>query len=335
MPDKEQLRAIVRDNLPAIMAKVNASLLGQGIITIEAALKRLGRGGQLPHWFEGLKTTQSLPNLDGKTIGSVVEMILVAVLETDTFASLGIPPLKINPARGVDLPDLDLGVKSPSENYCTSEPFFSAYERLLGSDHDALILLTDYQVAKGNPPLRLQIIRWKYLNKTQIADAGLCRLARTHREWLLGEDQSWAKKVFRFLSFVNQSDWRARKLLPMIANLRNDAGIQECVNAAAADFSKQNANRAKKDRLLIPDSELEAIRRVTMVRPLHLGVIDAADSWIAETLKEVGRLPSENEWQRYLSSPLDGEIGMSFALQWRYNFGKLFGMPDAVEEGLD
>ncbi len=76
----------------------------------------------------------------------------VAVLETSTFKKLALPPLRINPARGVDLPDLDIGIKSPSKNFCTSEPFFSVYERLLGSEYDALILLTDYQTAKKHPP---------------------------------------------------------------------------------------------------------------------------------------------------------------------------------------
>jgi len=93
-------------------------------------------------------------------------MLLVAVLEKIIFQGLEIPPLRVNPARGVDLPDLDLGIKSPSENCSTSEPFFSAYERLIGSEYDALILLTDYQTAKKNPPLKLQIIKFKYLDKT-------------------------------------------------------------------------------------------------------------------------------------------------------------------------
>ena len=78
------------------------------------------------------------------------------------------------------MPDLDLGVKSPSENYCTSEPFFSAYERLLGGEHDVLVLLTDYQQAKKKPPLRLQIIQWRYLRASQVTDCNLCRIALIH-----------------------------------------------------------------------------------------------------------------------------------------------------------
>jgi hypothetical protein len=65
------------------------------------------------------------------------------------------------------------------------------------------------------------------------------------------------------------------------------------------------------------------------VQPLELGVIDAADNWVAAVQKDLGRFPNDNEWNRLITSPLDGAIGMSFALQWRYNFGRLFGRNDA------
>jgi hypothetical protein len=157
---KEQLRKLVRENLDEVITRVNAALRGQKLQSVRPTLERVGRGSKVPHWFEQLSAKGTLPNLDGKTIGSIVEMLLIGVLETHTFRKLDIPELRINPARGVDLPDLDMGVKSPSENFCTSEPFFSAYERLYGSEYDALVLLTDYQTAKKQPPLRLQIIKW-------------------------------------------------------------------------------------------------------------------------------------------------------------------------------
>jgi hypothetical protein len=332
MPSKEELRQLVRARLDQVIAHVNATLRGEHLESIEPVLSRIGRGGQLPHWYERLKHDHTLPNLDGKTIGSVVEMLLLGVLETSTFAGLGLPPLKINPARGVDLPDLDLGVKSPSENYCTSEPFFSAYQRLIGSDHDALVLLTDYQTAKRNPPLRLQIIRWRYLTRTQIADEGLCRVARKHRDWLVRENVAWAQKVVRFLAFVNQSDWRAKQLVKILDALPEEAAVRNLFARAKADFAKQNRQRLRKDRPPLPDADLEALERVATVRPLHLGVIDAADNWVVEVQKDLARLPNDNEWQRFLASPLDGLIGMSFALQWRYNFGRLFGAREAEGE---
>ncbi len=176
MPSKEYLREIIRRRQNDIAAAINIALRGKRLSAIERVLKRIGRGEQLPHWYQNLKAHGELPNLDGKTIGSVIEMLLVGILETSIFKGLDVGKLRINPARGVDLPDLDLGVKSPSENYCTSEPFFSAYERLLGGECDVLVLLTDYQSKKNHPPLKLQIINWRILARTKLRIAVSVRL---------------------------------------------------------------------------------------------------------------------------------------------------------------
>lgn len=279
-----------------------------------------------------LKTNQTLPNLDGKTIGSVVEMLLVAVLENYTLKDLDIPQLRVNPARGVDIPALGLGIKSPSTNFCTSEPYFTAYERLLGNEYDALVLLTDYQEAKANPPLRLQITSWRYLSKTEIADGTLCGIALKHRDWLMTENEAWAKKLFRFLAFINQSDWRAKQLLKMVDALDDDNRIAELIEQAERDYHVQNARRAERLSDIIPDSDLASVKAVLDVTPRKLGVLDAADNWVTEVQKDAGRYPNDNEWNRLVSSPLNGKIGMSFALQWRYNFGRLFGAKDEISE---
>lgn len=63
-------------------------------------------------------------------------------------------------------------------------------------------------------------------------------------------------------------------------------------------------------------------------------VIDAADNWVIETQKDLGRFPNSNEWARILTSLLDGQIGMSPALQWRYNFSRVFGIPQPTEDDL-
>ena len=334
MSDKPALRALIRSQLDSIVKGINDALRGEHLRQLEPVLARIGRGGKLPHWFQQLETNRTLPNLDGKTVGSVVEMLLVAVLETQTFVGEMVAPMRVNPARGVDLPDLDLGVKSPSENFCTSEPFFSAYERLLGGEHEVLVLLTDYQSAKYKPPLRLQIINSRYLLPSQIADENLCRIARTHREWLLAENEHWAKKLFRFLAFVNQSDWLGKQILKLLMSLHDDGSILSGIESTVRDFERRNKAAEKKDKPIIPETDLEEIRRISTVSPLKLGVIDAADNWVMETLKDAGRAPNDNEWQRLKTGPLDGMIGMSFALQWRYNFGRLFGADDsAVEDG--
>lgn len=46
-------------------------------------------------------------------------------------------------------------------------------------------------------------------------------------------------------------------------------------------------------------------------------------------------IANDDEWNRFLASPLDGKIGMSLALQWRYNFGSLFGIEVEVERERD
>lgn len=335
MLKKAHLRHVLQENLPKIVQLMNAALGGTGVAKLQPVLARIGRGQQLPHWYQGLKEDHVLPNLDGKTIGSVVEMLLVAVLETSIFQGLHISNLRINPAKGVDLPDLDLGVKSPSENYCTSEPFFSAYERLIGSDHDLLVLLTDYQEAKKKPPLRLRIIGHKYLTKSQVADRNLCRIAKKHRDWLVAEDETRAKRLVRFFAYINQSDWRAKRLLKLIDSIRDESEIRKIVATAERDFSKTNKERLKKDKVPIPDEELEAIKSVLGITPLYVGIIDALENWVMEVRKDSARAPSPDEWNRFLKSSLDGRIGMSLALQWRYNFGPLFGVTEAEEENDD
>ncbi|WP_368564128.1 hypothetical protein [Pseudoxanthomonas sp. UTMC 1351] len=324
--EKAALRAIVRENLDAIMATLNAALKGEGLEVLEPVIARIARGGQLPHWYQELKERHTIVNLDGKTIGSILEMLLVAVLETGVLAKAAIK-LRVNPARGVDLPDLDLGVKSPSKNYCTSEPFFSAYERLYGNEYDCLVLLTDYQEAKkAKGDFRLQVQSWRYMRGSEIADFELCRIARKHRDWLLAEGTSTAMRVFRFLAYVNQGDWRARWLLVLADHMKErPEQFDQILEIIKKDYAKQNKTRLKNDRELIPEADLRSLQKIFGVDPRHLGVINELENWVGEFLKDASRAPNENEEKRLVHCPLDGKIGLSFALQWRYNFGRAFG----------
>src|SRR5947209_8230783 len=104
MPMKEQLRAHLRKNLDSTIARLNHALRARNLKPLKPVLSRIGRGQQLPHWYEQLSKKGTLPNLDGRTVGSVIEMLLVSVLETETFQGLELPALRINPARGIDLP---------------------------------------------------------------------------------------------------------------------------------------------------------------------------------------------------------------------------------------
>jgi hypothetical protein len=336
VPNKAKLRKVVEENLDEVMSTLNAALRGTGLSNLQPVLERIGRGGKLPHWHLELQSKNTLPNLDGKTIGSVLEMLLVAVLETGVLKKYGVT-LKVNPARGIDLPDLNLGVKSPSKNYCTSEPFFSAYERLYGNEHDCIVILTDYQEAKkAKSDFKLQADSWKYLRGSEIADKELCRIAKKNFDWLVREDESTAKRVFRFLAYVNQSDWRCRRLLELVDRMTDAQDIfDKALPAMERDWLRQNKTRSKKNNELIPESDLVAVQKVFEATPRHLGVINQLDNWVTEFLKDASRAPNDNEWERILNSPLNGQIGMSFALQWRYNFGQLFGKKDAKDFGSE
>ena len=320
-----RLRKIVKTRLEHIREQLNVALNGDGLAEIEPILKRLGRGGQLPHWYSQLARDRSLPNLDGKTIGSVVEMLFVAIIETQVIPKKRHIELKINPARGVDLPDLQLGVKSPSENFCTSEPFYSAYERLLGSDYDVVVLLTDYQDAKRNPPLKLQVTDARYLQCTQIADKNICSIARRHRDWLMSGNEANAKRLFKFLAYVNQSDWLAKKIVELVTVLDDNEKIGALIEQAESDFYRVNRSREKRRTDPVAEIDLQRLQQIKDVYPLYIGVLQAADDWVTNNWKEMGRFPNEIEWRMLRTGPLNGEIGMSFALQWRYNFGQLFG----------
>ena len=330
MPDiRTERREVVRTCLDQIVERVNGSLRGENLDSIESILTRLDRNRQIPHWYQGLKRNGTLPNLDGKTIGSVIEMLIVADIERNVLAGKLATELRINPAKGVDIPDLDLGIKSPSENWCTSEPFSNAYERLLGTEFDVIAVITDYQEGKETPPLKVQLIFHHYFNGYEIADKGLCSCARGIRQQLLEIGDVPARKAFRFLTYAVQSEWLCKKLIQIMCSIEHPEQLPDIIDQCIADFGKTNQTR--KVKLPEEDREmLEALRRRT---PLERAVIDVADDWVVGRWKEAARLPNDNEWQRLQKSPLDGKLGVSFALQWRYNFGVFFrNLPADQEE---
>lgn len=322
----QELRLKIKNSLPEIVNKLNEYLRGINVNEIKDILEREGRGGKLPHWYKLLETGQSMPNLDGKTIGSVIEMTLLGVLEKHTLAEFDIPHLQVNPAKGVDIPFLDLGVKSPSENFCTSEPFFSAYERLLGNESDAIILLTDYQTAKKNPPpVRMQIIKAAYMTGSEISDRNLCAIALKNRQRLFDENEALCKKMVQFLCHLNQQDWRAKALLNLVDILyEGDHAIDEKINELEVHFKKKVNADIKKGIEPISITEFEKIEVIKASNTKVSSIVNACSDWVIDNHKDFARLPNDNEWQRFLRSPLDGKIGLSFALQWRYNFGNLF-----------
>lgn len=317
--DTKKLKNKIKNNIPQIQYHINEILNGKKLEEIEPILLRINSSNTIPMWYEMLKNSNELPNLDGKTVGSVIEKILVCVIEKYIFDES--VSLSINPARGVDIPELELGIKSPSTNFCTSEPYFSAYERLLGNEYDAVVLLTNYQEAKKERPFNLQINEIRYLEGSEIADKKLCECAKFLRENI--DDECMLKKAIRFLAYINQSDWEAKWILKIINGvIIKEKSLDVFINKAQKDF--ENKNKKNQGKTLISDQSMERLLSIKTISPEIVGIINAADNWVIEAQKDNGRFPNDNEWSRFINSKLNGKIGMSFALQWRYNFSSIF-----------
>lgn len=319
-------RDLICQNLTVITDRLNKALSGQGLRDLGPILRRVDSTGALPTWFAQLATKHTLPNLDGKTIGSVIEKLLVCILERKVLNSQ--IRLSINPARGVDIPELELGVKSPSENFCTSEPYFSAYERLVGNENDALVLLTDYQSSKKktsqNRGLKLQIKDAKYLKGSEIADRHLCEIAEFLKtEFLVkSNDECMLKRAIHFLAYVNQSDWEAACFIDLMRNIIMDHKLpQDEIIRIKEDFKRRNARYERESKPLLAQESLDRLVAAA-VSPTR--IIIGAENWVTRNLNENWHSPSAFVWNRIKSKPLEGKIGMSFALQWRYNFGPVF-----------
>lgn len=331
-PQASDLRNRISENLDYIQTSLNHYLAGSNLSELEIILTRLGRGGKLPHWYEGL-TQRSLPNYDGKTIGSIVEMVLLATIEHKIFTDVpNLPVLMINPAKGVDFPQLGLGVKSPSDNFCTSEPFFSTYERLLGNMHDSLVLLTNYQDKDFKDGLStLAIKQTKLLRGSELADKNLCSIAKTHREFLLSKNETLCKKFVQFLAHVNQSSFMANYLVMLLKNLQEDKQvIDKAIDKINKDFDSRIKKQIKKGEIPFDKNEISEIMKIKDTPHQVEAIINCCNDWVIENQKEFARVPNDNEWERFLISPLDGKISISFALQWRYNFASVFGRSEKI-----
>ena len=127
------------------------------------------------------------------------------------------------------------------------------------------------------------------------------------------------------MAYVNQSDWRAKQLVQLVRALQHDdATIDAALEGAKRDHKRCNDKYIKEDKLPVLESELASILAIGQVSPRWIGILDQLNNWLATTLQEASRAPNEYEWKRLRTSDFDGKIGMSFALQWRYNFAKVF-----------
>ena len=317
----QEARSIVASRVSDLVDAVNNALSGRNLGAIRPILRRIDSSGDEPYWFAELRGRNKLPNLDGKTVGSVIEKLTVCAMER--FLLDGGIQLSVNPAKGIDVPELDLGIKSPSTNFCTSEPFFSAYDRLLGNESDALILLTNYQSAKKDRRrFNLRIIDARSLRGSEIADQKLCAVARNVRS-AFSSDPATLQTLWRFVAYVNQGEWETSALLKLLEGEFSDEDIGAAIDGVLAEGERKN-KRERNAEHQIPSEVFARLTDIKKTLPLREGLVRAVDKWVVSSLSDSARYPSPNEFRRLMESPLDGKIGMSFALQWRYNFASVF-----------
>ena len=247
-------------------------------------------GNIVPTWYTELEENATVSETNGKSLGSIVEKVVAAVIEVEVlskFHDLKDVKLTINPAAGVDLPQLSLGIKSPSQNWDTSEPYNSPYERITGNPHDNIVLLTNLQEVKHEIPFKLQILDTRYLEGYQLSDFMLTRIAKDIRD-NSGLDEEDFLKICKFLSVLHKS---------------------------------RDADLLKEVRCVYPGDWLELEPKL--------------DEWLSEFGGIISRLPPTGlEYERLVKGPLEGQIGISFALQWRYTFRRTFPDFSRLKRGM-
>lgn len=120
--------------------------------------------------------------------------------------------------------------------------------------------------------------------------------SRCVQETLVREGESTAKRVFQFLAYVNQRDWRARKLLDLLDGIDQPANqFNLTLPRIEKDYATQNKLRLSKGSELIPESDLNALRQVFPITRDSLSLTRQLDDWVTEFLKDASRVPNDNE----------------------------------------
>ena len=89
-------------------------------------------------------------------------------------------------------------------------------------------------------------------------------------------------------------------------------------------FQKKRKKDIKNGEFHLDESIYDKLNSIKVSSNRVEKIINYCSDWVIHTHKDFARMPNDNEWERFLRSPLDGKIGLSFALQWRFNFGHVF-----------
>ena len=131
--------------------------------------------------------------------------------------------------------------------------------------------------------------------------------------------------MIQFLTHLNQSDWRGKNLLLLLDILQeSDQRIEEEIRKIFKTYTKLLNSNEETSIELISNNEINCFKTIQSSNNKQDAIINCCNDWVIDNHKDFARMPNDNEWARFLKSPLNGKIGMSFALQWRYNFGSIF-----------
>lgn len=130
------------------------------------------------------------------------------------------------------------------------------------------------------------------------------------------------KRAIHFLAYVNQSDWEASCIIDMLHDVVvNGMDRNAFIRELRSDFVRLNKKYEKDGKPLLPSLALSRLEKAVQTAD---GIVLEAENWVTRNLNENWHSPSATVWNRIVNKPLEGKIGMSFALQWRYNFGPIF-----------
>jgi hypothetical protein len=274
----EQQKEQLRQQLSEIRERVNQYLRGEQHERVREFVRGLEPGNVIPSWLTVLESTGHPERTDGKSLGTYIEKLLKAEIARTLRVSI-----TGSSALGVDIPELGVNTKATSDRQPqSSEPFSSAYERVLGARFDILVCIYNGEDFWSSRSAHLQIVSAHYLKKTEVADRELCQTA----------------KMLQRLSIVRNDEDLAKRALQVIAYAKKGGG-----------GPKATAYRALKRTLASEDAD-----------QIRTAVEQCEDELFVDVKPEP---LAGSVWQEFLTSPLDGRIGISFALQWRYQFRQL------------
>ena len=261
---------------------MNEYLQGDMLDEISKQIIHLEPSGSLPEWWKELQSDGRPSKSDPKTLGTIIEKLLKSEIARRYNISI-----TGSSAAGVDIPELQINTKATSDRQPqSSEPFRSAYDRVLGSEFDTIVMIYNgAEFVKPRSQVPLRIITSSFLDKTQVADEELCQVARD------------LQQLYRK------------------GRIKKDVA-ERCVRAIV--FSVKTSRLFKQFREILRIGDVDNL-------PTVLNALDQENVERGSYSDQNDALCTPEEWKKFLTAPLDGKVSVSFALQWRFQFRSLLG----------